>query len=600
MHRPEGQGTALAVDAESQCRADALLGGTAVDAKCLRRAESKLRGRFAAADAKGPCTGDADAALSTAHTCAAAFAGATSGDEGCAARKLRAMGTRTRGEARCARKAAAGSGGSPCLEQLASRFTTAIRKAERKGACTGTEAELTAVLETCDDPPPTEWTCSAADSPACNGTCPPGLACRPYEVFEDGTSVEAGCSCVDPVNGPACGEPVCSVDQTCPDPGFVCEQWRVGDARGCDHTVCQPAMVTPTTLPPGPENTARCDGGEFPSCGGTCPNGLRCQSVQALFQGFSFFAGCVCVDPAAPRCEAGPEECDIGWVQFSHCADPSLTCLVTLELDEGGTPDQLPTCSAAHCGPGLPTTTSTSATSTTNTTNTFATTVTIPGTITTSTSTPTTSTTTSTTVPCMSTPGVSGCFEDLGNCTIRDTCGGLEWEKKTTIPGPNHVDNLYVWAGCCEDGCQTLCQPNAAAEATCLAMAEAGTDGCTDQCPTGACYVERGGVAITTIFDWVNQLNAERFGGHDDWRLPTEAGFNPSGGRELESILQQPCTGMPCIDPIFGPTSAMGYWSRTGDASRSVDAWFVSFFDGSISNLIKREPRYVRAVRGGS
>jgi hypothetical protein len=193
---------------------------------------------------------------------------------------------------------------------------------------------------------------------------------------------------------------------------------------------------------------------------------------------------------------------------------------------------------------------------------------------------------------------VSGCFEDLGNCTIRDNCTGLQWEKKTMIPGPNHVNNRYVWAGCCSDGCQTHCQPNAAAEATCLAMAEVSTEGCTDQCPGGEeCYVERGGLAITTIFDWVNQLNAESFGGHDDWRLASEAGFNPSGARELESILQNPCSGTPCIDPIFGPTMPTGYWSRTTDANRFIDAWFVNFFDGGYSNLIKREPLFVRAVR---
>jgi len=192
---------------------------------------------------------------------------------------------------------------------------------------------------------------------------------------------------------------------------------------------------------------------------------------------------------------------------------------------------------------------------------------------------------------------VSGCFEDLGNCTIRDNCSGLQWEKKQEQLGVHSVNNRYVWAGCCEDGCQTMCQPNAAASATCMAMAENGTDGCGTQCPTGGCYVERGGLAITTIFDWINQINAENFAGHSDWRIPTEAGFNPSGSRELESIVQQPCAGTPCINSIFGPTIPTGYWSRTGDVGRSIDAWFVNFFDGPYSNLQKREPLFVRAVR---
>ena len=141
-----------------------------------------------------------------------------------------------------------------------------------------------------------------------------------------------------------------------------------------------------------------------------------------------------------------------------------------------------------------------------------------------------------------------------------------------------------------------MCQPNEAAAATCLAMAEHGTDGCAAQCPTGGCYVERAG-AKTTIFDWVNQLNAENFAGHDDWRVPTEAAWNPTGSRELESIVKLPCGTPPCIDPIFGPTANGRYWSRTANVDRLVEAWYLDFFSGEYSNLLKREPLFVRAVR---
>src|SRR5262245_66183802 len=92
---------------------------------------------------------------------------------------------------------------------------------------------------------------------------------------------------------------------------------------------------------------------------------------------------------------------------FTHCADPSLTCLVTLEAGEG----DKPLCTEAHCGVAVPTTSTT---------------------------------TTTTTLPCVSTPSVSGCFEDLGDCTIRDSCIGLQWEKKQTVPGPHDVNNRYV------------------------------------------------------------------------------------------------------------------------------------------------------------
>src|SRR5262249_3440560 len=156
---------------------------------------------------------------------------------------------------------------------------------------------------------------------------------------------------------------------------------------------------------------------EYPTCGGTCPEGLRCQSFAAFFGDVAFFAGCACVDPTGGRCELGAE-CSLGVVPFTHCADPSKACVVDL----GGCRDG-PTQTSARCeaAPAVVITTTTTTTSTT-----------------TSTSTTTTSTTT-TTVPCASTPGVSGCFQDLGDCTILDTCTGLQWEKKSDdIPGGVH------------------------------------------------------------------------------------------------------------------------------------------------------------------
>jgi len=577
-----------AVSAQIRCQAKAASKGTAVDGKCLQKAESKLRASFAKTDAKGACPGSADMALAAAAACATAFGDAISGDGRCAAKKLKAVGAKTRNQAACARKAEAKGPGTAaaCLAKAETKFGAALGRADRQGTCTGTTEDLEALIDQCLGTlaPPTP--CATSGHPTCDGACPAGLSCRPFEMFANGASAETGCSCVDVSNGPPCGGSDCADDLQCPDPGFVCERWTAGDPLACDHSICQPATVTPTTLPPTTENMTPCDGGEFPTCGGTCPNGLRCQSFEALYQGFAFFAGCLCVDPRAPRCEA-TTECDIGIIQFSHCADPSLTCLVTLEID--GSRDTTPSCSNAHCGVGLPTTTSTSNTMITATTNTTTTTLS-------TTSTSTSTSTTTTTLPCTSTPAVSGCFQNLGDCTVLDTCTGLQWEQKETRPGPHDVNNRYVWAGCCEDGCQTLCQPNEAAAATCLAMAETGMDGCAAQCPTGTCYVERAG-AVTTIFDWINRLNAENFAGHSDWRLAAEAGYNPTGARELESILLQPCTTGPCIDPIFGPTANARYWSRTGDVNRSIDAWYVDFSAGGYGNLTKREPLFVRAVR---
>jgi len=60
------------------------------------------------------------------------------------------------------------------------------------------------------------------------------------------------------------------------------------------------------------------------------------------------------------------------------------------------------------------------------------------------------------------------------------------------------------------------------------------------------------GLAVTTIFDWINRIDAENFAGHDGWRTPTEAGFNPTGSREIESNVKLSCAadGTPRIDPI--------------------------------------------------
>ena len=81
------------------------------------------------------------------------------------------------------------------------------------------------------------------------------------------------------------------------------------------------------------------------------------------------------------------------------------------------------------------------------------------------------------------------------------------------------------------------------------------------------------------------------FAGHDDWRLPREAGISATGDRELESILLAPfpCGTQPCIDPIFGPTAPDLYWSATTTPANADDAWFV--YDG------KRNANRVPAVR---
>ena len=157
-------------------------------------------------------------------------------------------------------------------------------------------------------------------------------------------------------------------------------------------------------------------------------------------------------------------------------------------------------------------------------------------------------------------------FKDLGDGTIKDSCTGLQWEKKdgsdgTPNPADLHdVDNRYMWAGRCYSN-GALCQPNAAAAASCVAHADGGTTGCST-CPKATCNVDPLRVgAITTVWDWLNQLNAANFAGHNDWRLPSEGGYNspPTGSNELGTIVLAP---YPCA------TSRRGCGPSSGAALR--------------------------------
>src|SRR5262249_769349 len=148
--------------------------------------------------------------------------------------------------------------------------------------------------------------------------------------------------------------------------------------------------------------------------------------------------------------------------------------------------------------------------------------------------TPSTATPTPIDTPTATHTPLSGNFVDNGDGTITDTRTGLMWEKKDQSGGLHDVNAHYVWLGVCNDNTPPTvppgasknqasapvgeaCQPDAAAAATCGAATQ-NTFGCAQCSGSLACEGEGG---LTTIWHWLDQLNAAHFAGHGDWRIPT-------------------------------------------------------------------------------
>jgi hypothetical protein len=97
-------------------------------------------------------------------------------------------------------------------------------------------------------------------------------------------------------------------------------------------------------------------------------------------------------------------------------------------------------------------------------------------------------------------------------------------------------------------------------------------------------------------FEYVAALNAARFAGHDDWRLPNV--------RELQSLIDYGRFD-PAVAPEFddcdrGSCTVSGsYWSSTSAFSAGILAWRVNFVDGFQLVGGKTFDVRVRAVRGG-
>jgi hypothetical protein len=212
------------------------------------------------------------------------------------------------------------------------------------------------------------------------------------------------------------------------------------------------------------------------------------------------------------------------------------------------------------------------------------------------------------------TTGATG-FVDNGDGTISDNRTGLMWEKKGFAGGIHDVSDTYLWAGHCSGGSSdgSLCQPDADASATC-AVATGGAVGCAQCGGTATCEIT---LAHSTMWQWLNALNAAGLGGHSDWRIPTVG--QDGDPAELETIVDTSVAGcggglgLACVPAVFATGCTRGcnatgcsctvaniYWSATTYAANSQDAWFVYFGNGHVVSAAKGNgfnAFYVRAVR---
>jgi hypothetical protein len=154
-------------------------------------------------------------------------------------------------------------------------------------------------------------------------------------------------------------------------------------------------------------------------------------------------------------------------------------------------------------------------------------------------------------------------FTDNGNGTITDDNTGLVWEKKSDDGNKLHdKDNIYWWSG------------NSAQE---------------------------------TIWDWLEDVNAQHYAGYQDWRIPN--------ARELLSIADfQNQWAVPAAfntNCVPGATVLTGsctfqssYWTSTSEirsiiGGNPICAWSVSNYGTVYPDFKSSTPR-VRAVRGGT